>query len=77
MCDFKQLFNFVKHKCAKEIHVCLNFIKGKCVAIIMSEKRKTMSYAGKITSDIIQTTSDIVLTICNHLDNKCLSRNLI
>ncbi len=30
---------------------------------------KTTSYVEKIISDIIQTTSDIILAVCNVLDN--------
>ena len=33
---------------------------------------KTTSYAGKIMSDIIQTTSDLFLPTCNPLKNKSL-----
>ena len=36
---------------------------------------KTVSYAGKIISDIIQTTSDIILADCNALKNKTLQTN--
>ena len=36
---------------------------------------KTMSYAGKIISDIIQTTSDIIFAVCNTLKNKTLQIN--
>ncbi len=32
-----------------------------------------MSYVGKIISDIIQTTSDIIFRLCNALENKSLS----
>ena len=37
---------------------------GRCAAMIFRKKawdiRKTMSYVGKITSDIMKTTSDII-----------------
>ena len=37
-----------------------------------SDIRKTMSYAGKIISDIIQITSDLFFAPCNPLKAKCL-----
>ena len=35
-----------------------------------SDMRKTTSYAGKIISDIIQTTSDIIFRVCNTMKAK-------
>ena len=42
-----------------------------------SDIRKTMSYAGKIISDIIKTTSDLFFAPCNILKNKSLQKQVV